>query len=294
VSHLPDSSLPGIFRDADAVSVAGQRVTLTWVRLRLLGAVIAAVGGALTWRLGKVDLWGCVALVGFAVALTSEFSLAIRRPEREWQGARAVAESIKTLAWRYAVCGAPFAAGGEDVLSQKLLKQRVSDVHGNSQVRIVPKYRPDVVTDAMADVRSMSFTERRAVYLEERVDRQRRWYAAKARACERQAGRWRIFLIVGEIIAILLASGRAFGIWNIDLSGVLAAIVAGAAAWLAVRQYSALASSYSIAAGELGLIVEMLASVDEPEWAETVSDAEEAISREHTMWLASRVSVIDA
>jgi hypothetical protein len=87
---------------------------------------------------------------------------------------------------------------------------------------------------------------------------------------------------------MVLAGGRAFGAWNIDISGVLAAAVAGGAAWLGLRQYSSLASAYSVTAAELGLSYSKLAETVENEWAAAVADSEEAISREHTMWLASR------
>ncbi|GGQ08215.1 hypothetical protein GCM10010279_14660 [Streptomyces mutabilis] len=54
--------------------------------------------------------------------------------------------------------------------------------------------------------------------------------------------------------------------------------VAGSA-WLAVRRHETLGRACTFAATELSVIHERLAKVP---------DAEEAISREHTMWRASR------
>ena len=74
----------------------------------------------------------------------------------------------------------------------------------------------------------------------------------------------------------------------LDFAGIIAAMVASGAAWLALKQYSQLTSAYRVAAGELAIQADVLNTVNEAEWPQAVADAEEAISREHTMWLASR------
>ena len=70
--------------------------------------------------------------------------------------------------------------------------------------------------------------------------------------------------------------------------GILAAFIAAGTAWVAVKQFSPLASAYSVATKELAVQASKLEMVAEPEWSLFVADAEEAISREHTTWLASR------
>ena len=64
--------------------------------------------------------------------------------------------------------------------------------------------------------------------------------------------------------------------------------MASGAAWLATRRHSSQATGYSLAARELVLVRGKLLDADEGSWAEAVAEAEEAISREHQMWLASR------
>ncbi|MEU1012302.1 hypothetical protein [Streptomyces sp. NPDC005890] len=59
-------------------------------------------------------------------------------------------------------------------------------------------------------------------------------------------------------------------------------------AWFAVRQYETLGRAYTFAATELSIIHGRLSQADEDGWAQEEADAEEAISREHTMWRASR------
>ena len=68
-------------------------------------------------------------------------------------------------------------------------------------------------------------------------------------------------------------------------------MAAVAVAWLSLKQHSSLSSAYAIAARELNLVHEQVRTAQtEAEWALRVNDAEEAISREHTMWRASRTA----
>jgi hypothetical protein len=59
--------------------------------------------------------------------------------------------------------------------------------------------------------------------------------------------------------------------------------------WLQTKQHSNLIESYSVAAQELAAIKAQISPQDTEEaWARFVKEAEEAISREHILWKASR------
>lgn len=283
---MTDADLPGFFHDAERTSRRGQRLALMWSRIRLLSAVAAAVGGALGWDGTTVNPWGLLALAGFSVALVVEILLWTQQPERDWYAGRAVAESIKTLAWRYAVAGAPFSA---DVARPRaLFSERVAEVVTQSEERLPLDSDDPSATPTMTALREAPFERRRTAYLENRLQAQKQWYTDKARVDRRRAMQWRIALIVGEVLAIVLAAARAFNNWETDLSGILAAVVASGAAWLATRRHASQATAYALAARELVLVRAKLLDADEASWAEAVAEAEEAISREHQLWLASR------
>ena len=97
-----------------------------------------------------------------------------------------------------------------------------------------------------------------------------------------------------EFFGVVAGSVKAFGVLELtwssgDLLGVAATLGAAAAAWVQTRQYATLASAYAIANEELAAIRALIAHADdEVQWAELVDSAESAISREHTMWRASR------
>ena len=81
---------------------------------------------------------------------------------------------------------------------------------------------------------------------------------------------------------------KGFGVIDFEAFDIAAALMASGAAWLATKQHSNLAASYAIAADELREIAaQAVGEGSESAWAAYVADAEEAISREHTMWLAS-------
>ena len=90
---------------------------------------------------------------------------------------------------------------------------------------------------------------------------------------------------------MILAAGRLFGGWNVDLASVLAAVIGAGAAWLALKQHTTLRAAYALTAAELEKQIASLNAASDDDWPESVADAEEAISREHTMWLASRGEV---
>ncbi|MFC6088030.1 hypothetical protein [Saccharothrix lopnurensis] len=93
---------------------------------------------------------------------------------------------------------------------------------------------------------------------------------------------------MGELTALGPAVCRVFGLWDLDLSGVMAAAVAGGAAWLGPRRHSGLATTYGKAAADLVLVHDHLRDVDEDEWPAAVAQAEDVMTDERTLWLHTR------
>lgn len=285
---LTDSDLPELWAFADKESGKGQKLALRLVIGKAGGGVVAASGGFISiGDLGsEVGAW--LILIGFVVALSSETLSWIYRPDQTWYDGRAAAESIKTLAWRYSVCADPFPITLSETEARKRLRDRVYAVTTElSDILVFPGEGP-VATNAMNDLRAQPFDVRRKSYIEGRTKDQQRWYTQKARFNRSRSRAWRTALIITEVTAVTLALGRITGEWSIDFAGLLGAMIAAGAAWVATKQFSTLAAAYSVASNELSMQAESLASVEESAWAHEAADAEEAISREHTTWVASR------
>jgi hypothetical protein len=144
------------------------------------------------------------------------------------------------------------------------------------------------VTDEMQTLRYKPFVDRKSAYLSGRIDDQQDWYGTRSRTADRYNTAFLLATISFEFLGILAATLRTAHVINFDLLGIIAAVVAGVASWAQTRQYGSVARAYSIASNELSTIRSQAASVLESDWPRFVDEAEAAISREHTLWRASR------
>jgi hypothetical protein len=285
---------PALYQATNQKSVESQKEFLRWFRVRLVSLLVAAIGGAATVSIFGVEVGAWVAFIAFLLALGSELLLAVRKPERVWYEGRAAAESAKTLSWRFVVGGEGFASSrpideaehvllrelGEILQDLKELDLSTTELSASSPSQISPQMRA---------IRSLPFDERRVLYKTNRIDDQRAWYTKKARWNSIRARRWTTTVIASEILGVVLGGIVAFGILDFDALGILAAVAATITAWVQAKQHQNLATAYSITSQELASISSEIDLIqDESKWAEFVGQAEEAISREHTLWRASR------
>ena len=158
-------------------------------------------------------------------------------------------------------------------------------------LRVLPTPDPDdgeQITGTMRDLRARPFAQRRDAYVAGRITDQRGWYARKAARADRLNTTFLLATIALEFAGLVAAAVRAAGLIDLDLLGILAAITGGVASWVQTRQWGTLARSYAIAANELATIGGQAHDVTEEAWPRFVDEAEEAISREHTLWRSSR------
>jgi SMODS and SLOG-associating 2TM effector domain 1/SMODS and SLOG-associating 2TM effector domain 3 len=252
---------------------------------------LTAIFGLFSWRTGGGDVAGIAAAGAFGVALLSELYLLQERPDRVWYDGRAAAESAKTLTWRYMVGGNPFGkANPSDQDAEQLLLDRFGQIARDLKgVHLAPvSGGADQLSDAMRRLRDLPLDARREQYRRGRIEDQRDWYARKARWNAQRATRWSLALTTLEAVGLAGAVLKATGTVNVDLLGLTGTVVAAGVAWAQAKQHQTLASAYAIASQELATIG---AQIDRPsteqEWAHFVDQAEDAISREHTLWRAS-------
>lgn len=290
MSILTESDYPALYGDTNSSSMRGQRRFLTALRVRLGCLIAAAIGGAVVWEWGEVEVGGAVALIAFLAALGAEMYRLVVRPEREWYEGRAAAESVKTLTWRYMVQGESFEKSSDSEAESRFLAAIRDVLKDLDSVRISgDRVARTQITPRMRELRSQDFPARRKNYLEGRINDQRTWYESKAAENERQGHKWTIVVIVFEMLGAVGAALVAFGGVEFDLLGVLAAVAAGVTGWVQAKQHENLSTAYAVAARELTSIgTELELLTDESRWATFVGQSEEAISREHTLWRASK------
>ena len=291
---LEDNDLPGFWRCADNASIKAQKTVLLLVKLRFFGLIFAALLGVIA----SVTSWKFISIlisVCFLMVLLVEALEILLQPNQNWYSGRALAESAKTLAWRFAVCGAPFDKDLSLSEAKELLRDRIDEVSKEASDKIIIDSDHPIITEAMVKLRQSSFEERKKAYISQRLENQYVWYANKAKWNQKRATYWKVILITGEFLATGIAVSQWIGLISINIAGLLSTIVGCASTWIAVKQFSNLASAYSITASELAILKSKVEDITDPDkWAIEVDDAEEAISREHTLWLASRIGRIPA
>ena len=296
--RLLSGDLPSLHRAAAVTSLEGQRRYLRGLRGILAGAVVAAIAGALAAASDELRGAAYVSGTSFVATIGITAYLAVLRPERAWYDGRAAAESAKSLAWEYAVGGGPFCHStctNADALLTERLHEIVTKLRDFS---IGAKDdRGEQITPAMRHLRGASLPERRAVYVRDRLENQRSWYANKSLWNRTRYRRWLSVSIAAQVVGVVTAFLVAAGTVRFDASGILAVLAAAIAAWVQAKDHSGIAQAYGIAAQELALArarVESEEAAQEATFAALIDDAEQAISREHTLWLARRGSVLNA
>lgn len=290
---LDEGDLPALFQSADQSSLQGQRRFLSATRFRLVMLVLAATSSLVGFGEPGSEVVGWAAAAAFALALFAEVSILVMRPERVWHEGRSAAESAKTLAWRYAVGGNPFGIDAMDSRkADQLLLHRLQEVLRDlKNLELGAALGQEQITDRMRSLRAKPLEERRRSYGIGRIENQRIWYANGAARDESRARLWMTSMIALEIVGVTLGVLRATGTLHVDLLAIAATLAGAIAAWMQVKQHQTQARAYFIAAQELAAIRSELSSQGaESEWATFVDQSEEAISREHVLWRASRSS----
>jgi hypothetical protein len=291
---VESADYPVLSRSASRASQRGQRLYRCFISVNLallvIGATLVGLEQVRTDQPEEV----LVALVALAMlgAMATNLINRWRRDDDAWFQGRAVAESVKTASWRYMMRTEPFTADSDfDREFSRRLSDILSDCHSLRLDAGGMGSDARQITGRMREVRRLGVRRRLEVYLRDRLDRQIIWYRDKAERNRQLANRWFWASFGAESTAIVIAflaipaDGSTSDL--IELVGIIAAVGAAFAAWAQLGRHSELNKSYSVAAHELQAIKDTARSVNtEAELQSLVRAGEDAISREHTMWVA--------
>jgi len=261
----------------------------------LVSMIVASALAIYNFQDNEPKLWVYV-ISGILLLVSFTLTLVIRTKKFEdvWYQGRALAESCKTLTWRFITCSESFEVNLEkDIVKEKFIS-RLKEFSNefkelneslNAKTIVLP-----VITDKMWEIRNLNTLERKDFYIRNRINDQKDWYANKAEFNKEKYSNWFLMIIVSQLIAILsIAFLIKFPESNWNLVGLFTTISASALSWLQLKQHQELKQAYTTAAQELNFIQASFGDVNsDVELAEFVLDAENAISREHTLWLAQK------
>ena len=296
-----EADMPAIYRAGGSVSAGAQKDHYSahgWLLILLmLGAVASALSPAA--ELIAPGSASTVLLIqrGLAILAAATFAAGLwltglARSEKwgaAWYDGRALAESAKSMAWKYMMRAPPYdvLAGADDLFCNDLSKLLV-----DTRLRGIPGVQPNdpgQITNRMRQVRGLPVADRLQIYLAARIDDQQAWYTRRSEDHGASSRRWFRVTIGLSGTALLLA---IVGVVWLPANGVLGVVTTAgscAVAWTQIHRYTELAHSYGFTSQEIGLLhPKSITATDEVLLARFVADCETAFSREHAMWRARR------
>ena len=288
---------PALFTAADATALDGQRwfKRLTWAELALVaaGAAAAPIIVVAGWSERGVAVSAGAA---FFLALVARLVAGARHDDPAGFDGRALAETVKSEAWRYVMRVPPFS---DDATADRTFGRHLrSAMRARLSLRADPETgeADSQITPWMRASRRLDVAARRDLYLRMRLHDQARWYQRSARRDQRAARRWSGLAMASEAAAIIAAvlSATSEPISRLGIFGLCGSLAAAFTAINQLGRHAESARAYGLAYHELLTIASLAEAVrTEDELATIVQDGEGAISREHTMWMAKRAEPLE-
>src|SRR5215210_4221665 len=159
---------PALYRAAEDASMGGQNTYKRLVQTDLALVVAGALLGALAFLVPKdyAAYFAAVAAIVLLGSVVAKFIAKQRSDDKEWFDGRAVAESVKSLTWRYMMRLEPFE---DDATSDKKFIEELDAIR---EARSGLQYRvgsqdgsAEQISPRMREVRQMPVEERRDLYV---------------------------------------------------------------------------------------------------------------------------------
>jgi len=293
--ELTENDFPCYYIDSNKASKKAQNKYkgLIWLTLLLMlgSTVLVSIDPALTAKWPHFDEING-AILFFSGLVTVYLNL--RAPERKWYLGRAIAESIKTLSWRYMMHAEPFV-NGDDQTDLQVFTDRILAINKQAnKSKFIPKpnkAHSQVITPKMEEIRALSYDKRKAFYAANRIDEQIEWYGNKSEKNGRIAKICTFIIIICQFLAAIYLFEFIEKIKILNINNMLIFLATSVISIVELNKYKEIYQSYALTKQELNIIRTRFRQVkDDTELNEFVLEAEQAISREHTMWLARRGS----
>jgi hypothetical protein len=295
LSKISETDFTSLYLAADDASKTTQKSYIIIIAFDLSLMVIASALAIYNYE--STDLKLTLYILSGLFLLISTFLTVVlltRKFEDFWYQGRALAESCKTLTWRFMTRSELFEDGVPLQQAKTKFVQRVEELTRefpdlNKVIKADLLNKP-VITQKMLDVRNLSLADRKRYYIEERIEEQKIWYAKKASYNNKKYILWFSIIIACQALSLIsmvfLISNPKLN-WN--LVGFFTTVSAASLSWLQLKRHQELKQAYTTTSKELNMILALADNINnENEFSKFVLDSENAVSREHTLWLAQR------
>jgi len=285
---------PVLYQVADSFSIKAQNRFLglfRWEQMVLLAGAMVSLFPLDYPRYGQ--LLAALSALFFIAAIIITVATKILGYEEQWYIGRSIAESIKTLSWRFILNGEPFGVSKKmDEATANfcaILKEIYSENGSSIGLSLKERETSFQPTQKMLTIRMSHFEERKQLYIENRIKSQLNWYNEKTASNKIKETQFFYILILCQSLAVLYS---IYLIKNPNFfNGVplLTAAASSLISWTKVKQFKEVAQAYATTAQEISAVLIQSDFVkNEQSFSVYISDSENAFSREHTLWLARK------
>lgn len=283
---------PALYHAADSASLKGQKEYIGWFQFQLwvLGTA-SFVGLFQTDNTSYGKIIAAISLILFVIGSFVSFYIQNSKNDSNWYYGRAIAESLKTLSWRFIIGGEPFVYEQNNVnqVERQFLDSLNRILETNRDFLTISSDSNEQITIEMRKIRAMPLRERKVFYTLNRINEQLKWYRSKSDINEKQKRKYSILIISINLIALLYSVALLIDNNLFNLTPFLITLASVFISWQQVKNFGELSQAYAITAHEISMISSQLEFVTtEEEFAIFIGDSENAFSREHTLWLARR------
>lgn len=282
---MTEADFPALYQDANRTSVDTQRRFLFATKCVILGSLVTAGLG----MMGEGARVIGTQIFAAVIVLLASCYLLFGRPQKVWYATRALAESVKTISWRYVARAEPFEMSTAQAAVQ--FRKTVHELLRANDEASALRYASassNLISAAMDSLRESNLDLRRSIYLKRRIDDQLTWYGSKSKWNDRRSKFWYGVLITSGLSALVLSLARLTQFHTPPVDWLFS-IPTAVLSWIQIKRYQELASSYNLTAHEIMFAKNALAQAnDESAFAHFVADTENAFSREHTQWYARK------
>lgn len=294
--NMKERFFPLLFKIADDKSKKSQNLFIYTNTFILFLLVFSSISSIFT---PKIPAPNWIIILCTSCLIVSTFLniyILFFRPEKSWYEGRAIAESVKTLTWKFITGTKPFKLTLDDKNVERLFNENLKKIIGQRKdfYVLIGKEYPDgnMISQEMVNLRKYDFEDRKFIYINDRIQNQINWYSKKSK--ENSLFKNITFgLIIGfQFLGVLFFILETNTSLRMSFTSLFITLTSVFMTWLQLKRYQELTDAYGITATELIFIKEKSKFVnDDNDLEKYVDDAETAISREHTLWLARRDNV---
>lgn len=276
---------PQLYRAADFLSIRYRKIHFGLLAVYLLSLIV----GAIISMCGNSVFANSISLGLFLLSASLYAISQISNPLDLWYNARAVAENVKSMTWKWMMMADPYSCKALKEASLDLQKDLHEMLKQNKT--LFKHYQGEdnnfySISSKMREIRSAGAIVKMEFYNKNRVQDQLNWYRNKSKILH---GRNVFMSIIIGICYFAMAILMIVSIVkpnNFLPIEIISVIIATFISWSEAKRYKELSCAYSLIVNDMSIINknQLETQMSKDDVANFVLNSENAFSREHTLW----------